>query len=88
MESQSDAAKLARVQDVRLRAQTWTALTAACGAAKFRPNRRFTVAGDSVPEQLFWRRVRDSNPRYVAVYLISSQAPSTTRPTLRGNAIV
>src|SRR6185312_11679671 len=30
-----------------------------------------------------WRRVRDSNPRYVAVYLISSQAPSTTRPTLR-----
>ena len=32
---------------------------------------------------LHWRRGWDSNPRYVAVYLISSQAPSTTRPTLR-----
>ena len=30
-----------------------------------------------------WRRDRDSNPGYVAVYLISSQAPSTTRPSLR-----
>jgi hypothetical protein len=36
----------------------------------------------------FWRRVRDSNPRYVAVYLISSQAPSTTRPTLREGRII
>ena len=35
-----------------------------------------------------WRRVRDSNPRYVAVYLISSQAPSTTRPTLRESRII
>jgi hypothetical protein len=35
-----------------------------------------------------WRRVRDSNPRYVAVYLISSQAPSTTRPTLREPRII
>lgn len=30
-----------------------------------------------------WRRGRDSNPRYVAVHLISSQAPSTTRTPLR-----
>ena len=32
--------------------------------------------------------MRDSNPRYVAVYLISSQAPSTTRPTLRESRII
>ena len=31
---------------------------------------------------LYWRRDRDSNPRYVAVHLISSQAPSTTRTSL------
>ena len=60
-ESQSNAAKLERVQDVQLRTQTRTELTATCGAAKFRPNRRFTVAGDGLPEQLFWRRV--SPPR-------------------------
>ena len=29
-----------------------------------------------------WRRGRDSNPRYVSVHLISSQAPSTTRTPL------
>ncbi len=29
-----------------------------------------------------WRRARDSNPRYLAVHLISSQAPSTTRTAL------
>ena len=34
-----------------------------------------------------WRRDRDSNPGYVAVYLISSQAPSTTRPSLRAMII-
>ena len=32
---------------------------------------------------LFWRRVRDSNPRDLSVYSISSAAPSTTRTTLR-----
>ena len=32
---------------------------------------------------LLWRRDRDSNPRYLAVHLISSQAPSTTRTSLR-----
>ena len=31
----------------------------------------------------FWRRVRDSNPRDLSVYSISSAAPSTTRTTLR-----
>ena len=31
----------------------------------------------------YWRRGRDSNPRYVAVHLISSQAPSTTRTPLQ-----
>lgn len=30
----------------------------------------------------FWRRVRDSNPRDLSVYSISSAAPSTTRTTL------
>ena len=29
-----------------------------------------------------WRRVRDSNPRYLSVHSISSAAPSTTRTTL------
>ena len=32
---------------------------------------------------LFWWRVRDSNPRDLSVYSISSAAPSTTRTTLR-----
>ena len=32
---------------------------------------------------VFWRRVRDSNPRDLSVYSISSAAPSTTRTTLR-----
>ena len=31
----------------------------------------------------FWRRVRDSNPRSLSAYSISSAAPSTTRTTLR-----
>ena len=30
----------------------------------------------------FWRRGWDSNPRYVAAHLISSQTPSTTRTPL------
>ena len=30
-----------------------------------------------------WRRVRDSNPRSLSTYSISSAAPSTTRTTLR-----
>ena len=33
--------------------------------------------------QFIWRRVRDSNPRDLSVYSISSAAPSTTRTTLR-----
>ena len=33
--------------------------------------------------RLLWRRVRDSNPRDLSVYSISSAAPSTTRTTLR-----
>ena len=32
-----------------------------------------------------WRRGRDSNPRYLAAHLISSQAPSTTQTSLRGS---
>ena len=32
---------------------------------------------------ILWRRVRDSNPRDLSVYSISSAAPSTTRTTLR-----
>ncbi len=31
---------------------------------------------------LIWRRERDSNPRYVAVYTLSRRAPSTARPSL------
>ena len=34
---------------------------------------------------IIWRRGWDSNPRYVAVHLISSQTPSTTRTPLRVN---
>ena len=34
-------------------------------------------------EQTVWRRERDSNPRYVAVYTLSRRAPSTTRTPLR-----
>ena len=30
-----------------------------------------------------WRRERDSNPRYVAVYTLSRRAPSATRPPLQ-----
>ena len=33
-------------------------------------------------ETLDWRRKRDSNPRYVAVYTLSRRAPSTARPSL------
>ena len=33
-----------------------------------------------------WRRGRDSNPRYLAAHLISSQAPSTTQTPLRGGS--
>ena len=41
--------------------------------------------GSNVPLLLrgVWRRTRDSNPRYVAVYTLSRRAPSTTRPALR-----
>ena len=36
-----------------------------------------------------WRRGWDSNPRYIAAHLISSQAPSTTRtPLLKGTVLV
>ncbi|KTD11240.1 hypothetical protein Ljam_0434 [Legionella jamestowniensis] len=31
---------------------------------------------------MIWRRERDSNPRYVAVYTLSRRAPSTARPSL------
>ena len=38
---------------------------------------------------LQWRRGWDSNPRYIAAHLISSQAPSTTRtPLLKGTVLV
>jgi hypothetical protein len=30
-----------------------------------------------------WRRDRDSNPGYLAVYTLSKRAPSATRPSLR-----
>lgn len=36
----------------------------------------------------FWRMERDSNPRYLAVYLISSQAPSTTRTSIHETFII
>ena len=35
-----------------------------------------------------WRRVRDSNPRWVAPHSISSAAPSTTRTTLHNIALI
>ena len=30
-----------------------------------------------------WRRGRDSNPRYVAIYTLSKRAPSAARPPVR-----
>lgn len=33
-----------------------------------------------------WRRDRDSNPGYLAVYTLSKRAPSATRPSLRSIA--
>ena len=38
-------------------------------------------------ERKAWRRGRDSNPRYVAVYTLSRRAPSTTRPPLRARGV-
>ena len=38
---------------------------------------------DKEEQTKIWRRERDSNPRYLAVNLISSQAHSTTLPSLR-----
>jgi hypothetical protein len=42
----------------------------------------------SNPSYDYWRRERDSNPRYVAVYTLSRRAPSTTRTPLQFNQIV
>ncbi len=41
------------------------------------------VASDIKLATTMWRRVRDSNPRSLSTYSISSAAPSTTRTTLR-----
>src|SRR6185437_4703348 len=38
------------------------------------------------PEIGMWRRDRDSNPGYLAVYTLSKRAPSATRPSLRNLA--
>ena len=39
-------------------------------------------------DQTAWRRERDSNPRYVAVYTLSRRAPSTTRTPLQNSYFV
>ena len=39
--------------------------------------------GPAGPFSFVWRRGRDSNPRYVAVYTLSRRAPSTARTPLR-----
>ena len=55
-------------------------------SSSFRAARPFT--NDSLetrtPNSKARRRERDSNPRYVSVHLISNQAPSATRSSLRG----
>src|ERR1700757_2381660 len=40
-------------------------------------------AGEPVTCERIWRRDRDSNPGYLAVYTLSKRAPSATRPSLR-----
>ncbi len=49
------------------------------------PHRQIQKGPAWGPFSIYWRRGWDSNPRYgVTVYLNSNQAPSTTRPPLRG----
>src|SRR5437899_12528191 len=43
-------------------------------------------AGEPATCERVWRRDRDSNPGYLAVYTLSKRAPSATRPSLRGIA--
>jgi hypothetical protein len=46
-------------------------------------------ARKDIPSAIYvkvWRRDRDSNPGYLAVYTLSKRAPSATRPSLRGIA--
>ena len=40
------------------------------------------------PPSKIWRRERDSNPRWVAPHLISSQAQSTTLSSLRSDSLI
>src|SRR5437868_13387290 len=42
-------------------------------------------AGEPATCERVWRRDRDSNPGYLAVYTLSKRAPSATRPSLRVN---
>jgi hypothetical protein len=44
-------------------------------------------ATERSPKGSSLRRGRDSNPRYLAVHMISNQAPSTTRPPLQHLAV-
>ena len=39
------------------------------------------------PKLVTWRRGRDSNPRYLAVHLISNQTQSTTLPPLHSRTL-
>ncbi len=68
----------------RLRGGERSARTFADAVREFELREIRKRAPKTVP---IWRRDRDSNPGYVAVYLISSQAPSTTRPSLRGREL-
>src|SRR5712672_2117721 len=45
---------------------------------------RYGIAAKGL--KMNWRRDRDSNPGYLAVYTLSKRAPSATRPSLRGIA--
>ena len=47
-----------------------------------------TAVGQRPPSSREWRRGRDSNPRWVAPYRISSAAPSATRRPLRGRGLL
>ena len=56
-----------------------------CQEGKAQEGQNFALVG-SVIKLLggeVWRRDRDSNPGYLAVYTLSKRAPSATRPSLR-----
>ena len=48
------------------------------------PENALSCGRSRICQERIWRRDRDSNPGYLAVYTLSKRAPSATRPSLRG----